>query len=792
METISPESRILFLGSGFSAGATNLVREELPLGRGLSDKFCSILDLPQGSLDLKNLADEINHINNPPLYDLLYETFTVGKITTAQELVLSLRWQRIYTTNYDDVVEYTLGKSGRPLQSYTWTDTKPSKVPAGAVIHLHGDIRHTTEDNVLDQLILNESSYVRQFFDRSPWYDQFVKDIRFCTACFFVGYSLNDHHISALLSGIQELSGRLYFVTKGAPNHVLERRVKEYSGRFLTVGTDGFATLCKDLPRPTRSLDPNNVRTFRYVNPVQERRLIKPTSDEVYNLFTLGTFNAARCFSTLPDADYVVPRAKEVSKATDLLKYSKTLLVHSRLGNGKTIFLSLLAYALSRLQYKCFVCRPNAGIIPEDLHTIFQFDRAVLIFDSYNTAMDFMPLPELPDSARIVIAVRTSILDARLHEINETLPGPVGRINLNPICPQDRTDIAGLLDKAGVLQRDMEVLKECRDLREIVVRLYDNEQIRRRVAEVIAPLLKDRYSRSVFSVIHMINWSGQEVDAAFVRSVTGRDAHVELAKHKEVSGDLFKLDDDSVQIRSPIFSGYVITKHLSAEDLLDAVHGILVEAVRRKSERRYQAILSSLMRASELERALARFPERLELLAALYDRLHRDVDVNAEPLFWLQYSILMTKRGNLDIAERFIDTAYDRAGASPGFQTYQIDTYCLRLFMLIEQSCHSGVAVQRFSEIIDKMDSVRNMLGNDSHRFHALEVLDGVEPFVRARIIDFSVRELNVLTLNISLVIDRLASLSREVWAYTDSDRILASLTRAREVIMRRPARANV
>lgn len=674
METLSPNSSILFLGSGFSAGATNIAGEALPLAGGLKSKFSRILQLPDDSLDLKNLADEIDYKNDPPLYDLLYNTFTAGAVSRAQRSIISCNWQRIYTTNYDDVVEFCLHSANIKYDSYSCSDLRPNKVPSGSVIHLHGDIRHTTLDNVLEQLVLNERSYVLQYFEQSRWYDQFIRDLRFCTACFFIGYSLSDFHIAALLSGVPRLKGRLYFVTAGEPDSIFRRRIGDYSGEILAIGTEGFANLCSTLPRPANPTDPNSARAFRYVHPTQNKSLARPTPQEILNLCAVGNFSASRCFSVLPAADYVAPRAGDVCKAVKLLESNKTLLVHSRLGNGKTIFLSLLAYALSEANYKCFMARSNAVPLQEDLRLISSFDQPVLIFDSYNAAMDF-PLSDLPEAARVVVAVRTSVQDVRLHEMDKHLPKPMARIDLNLIHPQDRADIANIVSRVGALTAgERKIMEECRDIREIVVRLYDNKQIRERLAAIISPILQDRALRKVFCVIQMINWAGEEVDAAFIRSVTGRDAYSDLSKHKEVMGDLFRLDEDAIQVRSSIFSEYVLATHLEAEDLLEAVYHIVIEAVRRKDERRYQTLLSTLMKVSKLESVLRGYSGRFQMLEKLYDRLHWDLGVNGEPLFWLQYSILMTQLAKLDVAEKFIETAYDRASAKPRFKTYQIDT----------------------------------------------------------------------------------------------------------------------
>ena len=169
-------------------------------------------------------------------------------------------------------------------------------------------------------------------------------------------------------------------------------------------------------------------------------------------------------------------------------------------------------------------------------------------------------------------------------------------------------------------------------------------------------------------------------------------------------------------------------------------------------ERRYQAILSSLMRFSVLDRMLQNDPNRFSSLVTLFERLRRDIGVNREPLFWLQYSILKTAVDDLPAAEGFIQTAYQRASASPSFQTFQIDTYALRLLLLIEQGAMRANKIERFNEIIEKLDRVRSMIGDESRRFHAVQVLEGIEPFIVARISQFSAGELTTLTFHLSLM----------------------------------------
>lgn len=722
------------------------------------------------------------------LYQTLYRLFTVDQLHEYQREILGLPWHRIYTTNYDDTVEFFRADRRSNKMSYSYDDERPKKLPIGAVIHLHGTIRNATEDNVLQQIVLNERSYVRQHFEKSSWYDEFNRDLNFCTACYFIGYSLSDYHISALLMENPDTCRKTYFVNEEEVDEIFCNRIKPY-GAILPGGIDGFAELCRTLPSPESISSPHSIKSFQYLDP-QEDRLARssPTALEIQNLIMYGTFNHRRCIDTLPKDDYVVPRQDLAKEAADRLENARSLLVHARIGNGKSIFLYILGHMLSQRGYRCFFLRGNAPVIPRDVEILKEIGgKLVIVFDSYDSAIEITSiLSDLTGDIKFVVAVRTSVQEVRLHEIYRRLPAPVDRVDLNGISREDISCFGNLLKNSGISVRNLKkTISRCVDFRDVVVTLYNNEYIRSRIEEEFAPLLKDREFRRVFVASQLLTWIGQHADAAFIRGVTDCDGYAAITKHRDIAGDIFALDDGRLQVRSPIFSEYLIQNHLTAEDIVGCVHAILVEAVKRRGiERRYQAILSSLMRYSTLNRALHADPDRMILIERLFERLRRDVDVQKMPLFWLQYSILMTDRGDLKVAETFIDTAYSYAEQSDGFHTFQIDTYALGLFLQIEQRSAGAGSVTRFDRIIEKVERVRYMIGEESRRFHAVDVLRNIEPFVSSRVAELSRGEKMSLVQHLHLLDQELGGLSREERSSMGADAIRASLSKARRLIV--------
>ncbi len=586
---------VLFLGSGFSRMATNIRGTNLPTGSELREQFAGLLGVAPNAYDLPTLADAVHADERVDLYDILYETFTVAQLATSQKTLLQLPWFRIYTTNYDDSIELFYHRTRRQIPSFSYHQEKPRKIPFGAVVHLHGMIREITKDNVLGQLILNEEAYVRQHFETSLWYDEFIRDLKVCSACYFVGYSLKDYHISSFLLQKPALSKKTFFITEKEHDRIATRSMLRY-GRVVPIGMEEFGKICGTLPAPVPNYSPHSLRFFAYLDPLKDKRaLAPPTAMEVLNLLRYGTFNYQRCMSTLPRAEYVVPRQVVAEEAAEKLDAARCLLVHSRIGNGKTTFLYILSYRLLEAGYRCFWCKAHHPDLQSfhphlqrDIQTLKSFDQPVIIFDAYDMAVELADaVAESLPSAKFIVAVRTGVHSVRSHEILSKLPKPLERVSLNGIQHDDVRNFRVLLEHIGVSGRDQaRLVRNRNDFRDVMLALFDNAAVKAGIVQALKPLLDDVEYKRVFIVSHLLKWVDQEADDALLRVVTGSDPYVHINRHADVSADIFILDDDNFRVRSSILSEYLIKRYLTTDDVVSWVYRIVVEAVKRKRERK--------------------------------------------------------------------------------------------------------------------------------------------------------------------------------------------------------------
>jgi hypothetical protein len=783
---IDPTASVLFLGSGFTRDATNIRGQNVPTGDELRILLAEMLEISPSAYELRVLAEEVASQKGRDLRQLLYEIFTIKALTPDQSEILQNSWLRIYTTNYDDAIEFAHQNSFHGFNSYNYDDEKPRRLRPNSIIHLHGSVRQLRQDNALEQLVLTERSYVRQHFEKSPWYDDFDRDLRFCDACFFVGYSLSDHHIASLLLENRAVTAKTYFVCRHDVDAVFNNRVSPY-GEILRIGVDGFATLCRTLPRRKLPSDLHSLKSFDYVDPHKDKKtLAPPTAVEVLNLLAFGTFNYSRSLSSRSGEKYAIPRQANLNEGVSLIQGNRCLLVHSRLGNGKSIFLYLISTALSELGYKCLAFRGDNQRLQQELAFVRDVAKVVILLDPYTLAQNSIAhLAQACPDAKFIVTVRTGVHDVRLHEIEAELPRPFARLNLNRLGAQDIDDFTQLCRIAGLGSSDlMKIANSNRELRDLLLVLFRNRFVQKRIQEAFTPVFAQSTTKRVLSALFLIHWMGELAEGAFIRAVTEVDAYAEVSRVKEVAGEIVRLDEDELQIRSAVFAEYVVQHFVEGAELARIVYDIVTAAAQRREQPRYRVLMSGLMQFSNLRRLLRDDLQKLDHVEALYEKLRYHALVNAEPLFWLQYAILMIERENLVAAEEFVATAYSRAAAIPSFRTYQIDTVACRLVLMLEAREVASPTVRRFDELVERLQNIVPMIGDESHRYYAIKVLEGVAPFVDARRAAMSTGEKNVLVYWLWKLAEELQRLPADVRAQSGSDQISRELVRAKEQLV--------
>jgi hypothetical protein len=265
------------------------------------------------------------------------------------------------------------------------------------------------------------------------------------------------------------------------------------------------------------------------------------------------------------------------------------------------------------------------------------------------------------------------------------------------------------------------------------------------------------------------------LDDSYLQELAGRDVYADLRRAGSLVEDFLDVRDDRVEMRSSLLSEYLIQRIFSLENILDACYNIITSSTRRKSDRAHRRLSGELMKFSTLQRLL-KFHSGLDgALDAHYVRLSNDKDVNAEPLFWLQYAILMKTSGNISSARLFLNTGYERARHIDGFKTFQLDTQALSIYLLEEIGSQAD-AVEGLDDLLVSIKTVSDMITDQSNRQYAIEVIGEVPAFIKARLAALKDPEKIALIFELNRAIQGLASLPVEEQAYTGSEIVRAKL----------------
>jgi len=310
------------------------------------------------------------------------------------------------------------------------------------------------------------------------------------------------------------------------------------------------------------------------------------------------------------------------------------------------------------------------------------------------------------------------------------------------------------------------------DLRDLLLDLFENKSIRDRVRAALAPLFAKRATRRILTMTMLIATHQATVGAGFVRSVVGEDPFAALKPLEDLSHEIFETSADNFKARSAVFSSFVIDAFIDQDEIADAIVEVTLAAAQRRSERPYRVLMSNMMAYSSLRRMLRGKGGADAIIVSIYERLRYDERVNGEPLFWLQYAIAMAEVPRLDTADEYVATAYRKAEALPGFQTYQIDTQAFRIALLRAKEQKAGQAIFNIDAILEGIERIDTMLGDGSHRSYAVKVLDHVQPFVAARSGDLAAGERTALQFWLLKVAKSLALLPEDFKATAGSEAV--------------------
>jgi hypothetical protein len=581
-----PTSSVIFLGAGFSTGATNANGTSPPTGLGLETEIKKLASLPEA--DASSLQDLSQYAvdNGCDLFGLLNNLYSIRALSDENKIIINQPWLRIYTTNYDDSVELFWREESIRNLSFSLESSLPSQIRQGSIIHLHGYINACTREDLLRQLVLTHYSYAQQRALSSPWWQVFERDIRVAQNIFFVGYELNDFEPASYLSKNPELSNKTHFILRPAKSPVLESRLNGYGTRH-SFAVQGFAQECLAVQVAKKPQHANALQAFRYFDLLKDDKVaVKPSPLEIQSLLTFGKFNIQRLLSTFPKPSYIAPRERKITETLEKLNSNKAVILHSKIGNGKSIFKNSLMCALSQKAFACYEVRENVVPPAAEIEFLRSQPRVIILFSDYDSAFSNIHLfSDMPENTKFIIEMNTGTLQVRRSEVFSRIPTPIDRVDLNYLSSVDCDELYELLDKAGLAPKNFKHLfKENSEMRDIVLSVFDNVFVAGNIDKAIRPLLQNADAKMVLLCSAILKALGLATDPSFLRAISRVDAYRVLSEAGEGAYEFVDFSHDRVEPHSSLFSEFLIRRYLSADEFAAAVFRMASEAARRMNE----------------------------------------------------------------------------------------------------------------------------------------------------------------------------------------------------------------
>lgn len=704
IEKIISGNCMLFLGSGFSTGAKNLLDDNLPCGGALSQILDSETN-ENNDGDLEEAAESfIDKFGEMVLAQKLRDIFTVKEASSVQKTICECKWRRIYTTNYDNTVEFLMTKSKRHFLPVTLSSNSQDYVnKREIVVHLNGSINNLSSNTISSEFKLTSGSYLAQQFMNSTWRNLFEYDIKDSELIVFVGFSLRyDLDIKKLLWEDSSTKEKCIFImAEDEPSQNI-KKASRY-GTTFPIGVDNFAKkieeIRKNKPISVISKLERPLLCFR-VPSIKNDTIAKIPDASITDLFLYGKID-----------DLFLQKSKEYPeslhyyinrKATDLVlkqfeNGAKDILVHCDLGNGKTLFLKGLAYDLIKKGYKVYEFIKYYATLYDEIERICSDgdNQTIIIVENYNSNRKIIEaIQTFRTNQKLIVSERTVTNDMSFDWLRELVNREFFEVDVNRLDDEEIDSCISIFDQFG-LWREYSTLQydkkkdffknECKSsLKNILLKVINSVDIKERIKGDIKKISFDRdlYQALALMLIgNLLNWN---IDLDDISYALGNTLKGNFSfRRNEVIKEYVDFSSSELKVKSSILSEVILTQIMD----VDIVRETLVKAFcnfdKMPENEEYRKYMKSVLSYANMQRVFNKEEGDIfnNNIVTLFEDIRGCTFCKNNPHYWLQYAIAKLGEQKYDEAKLYFDNAYSFAKRKKDFDTYQIDNHYARFIL---------------------------------------------------------------------------------------------------------------
>ncbi|MDC7784295.1 SIR2 family protein [Rhodoplanes sp. TEM] len=741
---------ILFVGSGFTIGAVNENNRAVPNVDSLL-KYFNASELGKPFKDYRTAAERYmrdGRFGAARAYAELKREFSVKSYASFHKSVISLPWKRIYTTNYDDLIEKCLNSAGKPFRSLNAAkDADPYERDKVSVVHLNGNF---SEMGCLDfdSLIrLTESSYIAERFSQRPYFASFRNELRTSGAVVFVGYSMADIDVAKLLKDVREVEEKTVLVIGPAADEEEIYSLSKY-GLVAPIGVEKFA---KEIEKQKLTHQPvltkKNYYCLRKFT-IQPNPFDRITDRDRYDLYVYGVFKPQ--LHLLQDSEasgsvYSVERDGVRSFLGKISKKPAIGYVHGDLASGKSVFVQQLCCELDRTNFDVWLVEKVSEFLLEEIESVLlnSTKNIIIIFDNYELYISEIRyiLEQYKTDVSLLLSSST-----HLHELNRAT---VSRANSRSIAEHEynintlsNAEIAGLSRalltgelrgafkvNATVVDIENIVVTRCRRMmRDVLLYLLDSKYIENRIRQVFNSAEMDTQGRRFILICCIIkllqaNLTLGEMEDAFL---SGEPFYSGFFRRNEIKA-IMRFDEFGHLSLSPAMAQYYTTRLFDPNEVRDALLRVAKRSYELSSHRVYDSLYRACMQHGRIKELFSPSSVDDEIIG-FYDQVKNMNFFRQNPYFWLQYAIARWHKRERDLTDSCIKLAREAGERIAGFKAFQIDHF--ESVVRLEYLMDNGLTPKYRGDVEYAVKILETQIDDEKTKYYPLRLCVTLERFV--------------------------------------------------------------
>lgn len=726
---------ILFLGSGFSFGGKNRNNSAMKVGAGLSHAICDDLKIARSDnltiTATRYIMDDSCKKGLSEFIRFLKGELECTETSKDQDMIISLPWKRIYTTNYDDAVELSSRKQGIIRETITITNARYSsgRNLEQAIIHINGYIRRLNEATFYEEFKITDENYNRDGLLQSTWRQLFEKDLEREKVIVFIGYSLQyDQELVRCIANLN-IKEKCIFIDVPQISSDNAFKIGLY-GNLKTIGVSGFANEVAEISRSyTPKVKKVELESFEKKDISSYYCEEKYSSIDVVNFLVKGDLKT----KFISQKWYCIYRNETIEETMNWLSQKKVVILQSKLGNGKSVFLECLAYHLLE-KYNVYMVK-NLDSYIEDIQLVQSVPNVenILLVDDYGYYMPMLKEigKDFPDNLKLILTCRTAININLYYDMVEKYhynAEDIAIVDLDEMRPKEIKELVkmfnqnrlwGEYDTLSNSQKERKIKHEYgSNMSKIFYLLMKSEPIREQI-EVVMQTLNSKLNLKEFVLAQAIN-SLCRLKLGYsdlCKFVCISDSLLRSYQMDQNVREIIDVENNRFILSSSIYSQYLVMQSNMKKEMINMLGKIYTECSdndewNRKyaTQRKFLISRSNIKLVFSAKKSLCQ--EEEQEIFSYYDSIKNLTTATDNPFFWLQFGITSLNLEAYDIARIHFENAYANADKMEDFDSYQIDTHYARLLLCNEMHTNKNSK----DNAIDVFGKAHRLLRDNSNR----------------------------------------------------------------------------